>query len=165
MLDVREVPQSLIEKLEPNKKFSLSKSDLDKYFCKEILYNKPKTKVLIKVKQNKEADNYSLLTEFQTENHNPYTYLRKLERRIVKILEKDITETHIHSINRKGTKQIAKKFGEEAVELVIEAGKSNEEKFIDEAADVFFYFLILLHNRGLHLEPVLNQLKTQKRME
>ncbi len=165
VLEIREVESSIIDKIEINKKFSLSKSENDKYYCKNIFYNKLKTKVLITVKQNKDSEFYTLLTEFQTENHNPYAYLRKLEQRIVKILDKDITETHIHAIHRKGTKQIAKKLGEEAVELVIEAGKANEEKFVDEAADVFFYLLMLIHNRGLTLEPILNQLKNQKRIE
>lgn len=163
VIEIQEVESALIAKLKLNKTFSFQKGEEDKYIFKQINYSKNHLQALIKVKVNKDSKNYSIFTQFQIENHNPYSYLRQLEKRIAKILDEEKVNTHVHSLVRKGKNQLAKKFGEEAVELVIEAGKKEDEKFIDEAADVFYYYLILLHDRGMQLEDILLQLKTQNR--
>ena len=43
-----------------------------------------------------------------------------------------------------GINKIAQKVGEEAVELVIEAKDNDQDRFLNEAADLLFHFLILL---------------------
>lgn len=54
----------------------------------------------------------------------------------------------------KGPEQCAKKFGEEAVEMVIAAVKNDRTHLISETADVLFHMLILLKSRGVKLEDV-----------
>ena len=54
----------------------------------------------------------------------------------------------------KGINAVAQKIGEEAVELVIEAKDSNQDKFLNEAADLLFHYLILLQAKGSTLEDV-----------
>lgn len=53
---------------------------------------------------------------------------------------------------KKGINKIAQKVGEEAVELVIEAKDSNEELFLNEAADLTYHLLVLLSVKecGIH---------------
>ena len=58
-----------------------------------------------------------------------------------------------------GVDKIAKKIGEEAVELIIEALDSNDERFLEEAADLLFHMMILLTERGYGLEDVVKVLK------
>jgi len=48
--------------------------------------------------------------------------------------------------------------GEEAVELVIEAKDNNNERFLDEAADLLFHYLVLLNHKGHNLQSVKNVL-------
>lgn len=55
----------------------------------------------------------------------------------------------------KGINKIAQKVGEEAVELVIEAKDSNDELFINEAADLMFHYLVLLQAKGFSLNDVI----------
>lgn len=49
---------------------------------------------------------------------------------------------------------MAQKVGEEAVELVIEAKDSNDQRFLDEAADLLFHYMVLLRAKGFSLEDV-----------
>ena len=58
-----------------------------------------------------------------------------------------------------GVDKIAKKIGEEAVELIIEALDSDDERFLEEAADLLFHMMILLTERGYGLEDVVKVLK------
>ena len=58
----------------------------------------------------------------------------------------------------KGTPKIAQKVGEEAVELVIEALQTDNDRFRGEAADLLFHYLVLLENRGVSLDEVLAEL-------
>jgi len=58
-----------------------------------------------------------------------------------------------------GINKIAKKLGEEAVELVIEAKDSNDNRLLEEAADLLFHMMILLTERGYGLEDVVKVLR------
>ena len=58
----------------------------------------------------------------------------------------------------RGINKIAQKFGEEAVEMVIEAKDDNNELFLNEAADLLFHYMILLQAKGFSLEDVKNVL-------
>ena len=60
---------------------------------------------------------------------------------------------------QKGINKIAQKVGEEAVELVIEAKDNNKEKFLNEAADLMYHYLVLLAAKETTLNDVINILK------
>lgn len=59
----------------------------------------------------------------------------------------------------KGINKIAQKVGEEAVELVIEAKDSNDDLFLNEAADLMFHLTVLLTQKGKRLEDVVQILE------
>ena len=61
----------------------------------------------------------------------------------------------------KGSGKIAQKIGEEAVELVIEAMDSNDERLLEEAADLLFHMMILLTDRGYGLGDVVRVLESR----
>ncbi|MCH2250228.1 MAG: phosphoribosyl-ATP diphosphatase [Cognatishimia sp.] len=58
----------------------------------------------------------------------------------------------------KGPEKCAEKFGEEAVEAIIEAVKDNREGLIAESADVLFHLLVMLQSRGVTLDEVFEEL-------
>lgn len=58
----------------------------------------------------------------------------------------------------KGPEKCAEKFGEEAVEAIIEAVKNNRDGLISESADVLFHLLVMLQSRGVSLDEVLEEL-------
>jgi phosphoribosyl-ATP pyrophosphohydrolase/phosphoribosyl-AMP cyclohydrolase len=55
---------------------------------------------------------------------------------------------------QKGTAIIAQKVGEEAVEVVIEALQKNNDKLVEESADLIYHWLVLLADRGIKLGAV-----------
>ena len=57
-----------------------------------------------------------------------------------------------------GIERCAKKFGEEAVELVIAGMKQNQPEIVNEAADVFYHLLVVLAASDVPLESVLAEL-------
>ncbi|SNR50073.1 phosphoribosyl-ATP diphosphatase [Paracoccus sediminis] len=54
----------------------------------------------------------------------------------------------------KGPEKCAEKFGEEAVEAIIEAVKGDRAGLTSEAADVIFHLLVMLAARGVTLAEV-----------
>ena len=58
----------------------------------------------------------------------------------------------------KGPEKCAEKFGEEAVEAIIEAVKGDRAKLTAEAADVLYHLLVMLAARDVTLEEVLAEL-------
>ena len=57
-----------------------------------------------------------------------------------------------------GPEKCAEKFGEEAIEAIIEAVKGDREKLAAEAADVLYHLLVMLAARDVTLEDVLAEL-------
>ena len=62
----------------------------------------------------------------------------------------------------KGPEKCAEKFGEEAVEAIIEAVKDDKTKLTSEAADVLFHLLVMLESRDVQLADVLKELERRE---
>ncbi|KRS18896.1 phosphoribosyl-ATP diphosphatase [Roseovarius indicus] len=58
----------------------------------------------------------------------------------------------------KGPEKVAEKFGEEAIEAIIEAVKNDPERLTSEAADVLFHLLVMLQSRGVSVADVMEEL-------
>ena len=54
----------------------------------------------------------------------------------------------------KGPEKCAEKFGEEAIEAIIEAVKGDRARLTSEAADVLYHLLVMLTARGVTLDEV-----------
>lgn len=61
-----------------------------------------------------------------------------------------------------GPEKCAEKFGEEAVEAIIEAVKGDRERLTSEAADVFYHLLVMLAARDVTLADVLAELERRE---
>ena len=68
-------------------------------------------------------------------------------------------KSYTASLFEKGINKIAQKVGEEAVELVIEAMDNNDELFKGEAADLLFHYLVLLEQRGIDFDEIIDVLR------
>ena len=62
----------------------------------------------------------------------------------------------------KGPEKCAEKFGEEAIEAIIEAIKDDREKLTAEAADVLYHLLVMLAARDITLSDVLAELERRE---
>ena len=58
----------------------------------------------------------------------------------------------------KGPEKCAEKFGEEAIEAIIEAVKGDKAALTSEAADVLYHLLVMLAARDIDLTDVMNEL-------
>ncbi len=66
----------------------------------------------------------------------------------------DPDESWTAKLLAKGPEKCAEKFGEEAVEAIIEAVKGDRTRLTAEAADVIFHLLVMLAARDLSLADV-----------
>ena len=62
----------------------------------------------------------------------------------------------------KGPEKCAEKFGEEAIEAVIEAVRGDRDRLTAEAADVLYHLLVMLAARGLALADVEAELERRE---
>lgn len=63
----------------------------------------------------------------------------------------------------RGVNYIVKKFGEESFELAIEAKDSDDILFKAEAADVLYFFMVMIVERNVSLKDILDVLKKRRR--
>jgi len=63
------------------------------------------------------------------------------------------------SLFQKGTRTIAQKVGEEAVETIIGAMANDDENFLYEGADLLYHLIVLLSHKGYRIEDLARELK------
>ncbi|HDR89318.1 MAG TPA: bifunctional phosphoribosyl-AMP cyclohydrolase/phosphoribosyl-ATP diphosphatase HisIE [Bacteroidetes bacterium] len=100
-------------------------------------------------------------TCFFEKNSNGLDFLIRLEKLIRERREKMPENSYTTRLFSEGTPKIAKKVGEEAVELVIEAmrAEKSEDLFRGEAADLLYHLLVLLVDTGESLAGVIAELE------
>lgn len=89
--------------------------------------------------------------------------LQKLEQVIADRKNNPTDTSYTASLFAKGINKVAQKVGEEAVELVIESKDDNKEKFLDEAADLLYHYLVLLQAKNFQLDDVISILRKRHR--
>lgn len=87
-------------------------------------------------------------------NASEFSFVTQLEKVIENRKTEPTKESYVSSLFAKGVDKIAQKVGEEAVETVIEAIADREDLFMEEAADLFFHYLILLQSKGKSLKDI-----------
>jgi phosphoribosyl-ATP pyrophosphohydrolase/phosphoribosyl-AMP cyclohydrolase len=87
-----------------------------------------------------------------TENNTGFVY--KLEEIIADRQQHPSDKSYVSGLFKKGINAVAQKVGEEAIELVIEAKDNDRDKFLGEAADLLFHYLVLLKAKGHSLPEV-----------
>lgn len=97
------------------------------------------------------------------ERNYPFGYLPEFERFVQKRKQKPAKSSLTSRIFERGMNQIAKKLGEEAFELVIEAKDADDELFKGEAADLLYYFVVMVVERGIPLDEVIEALKARRK--
>lgn len=63
------------------------------------------------------------------------------------------------SLFNSGTRKIAQKVGEEAVETIIGAMANDDENFLYEGADLLYHLIVLLSHKGYRIEDLARELK------
>jgi phosphoribosyl-ATP pyrophosphohydrolase/phosphoribosyl-AMP cyclohydrolase len=76
-------------------------------------------------------------------------------------MQQDSDESYTARLIASGTKRIAQKVGEEAVELALAATSGSQQETIDEAADLVYHLIVLLADQDLSLGNIAERLKTR----
>ncbi|WP_103327686.1 bifunctional phosphoribosyl-AMP cyclohydrolase/phosphoribosyl-ATP diphosphatase HisIE [Bacteroidetes bacterium endosymbiont of Geopemphigus sp.] len=97
------------------------------------------------------------------ENEETYGFLSQLEEVISHRRKQKSERSYISKLFEKGINKIAQKFGEEAVELIIESKDESKKLFLNEAADLLFHYLILLQAKNYILKEVVEVLKERNK--
>lgn len=84
--------------------------------------------------------------------------LDELAKTIAARAEADPESSWTAKLLTKGPEKCAEKFGEEAIEAIIEAVKNDRDGLISEAADVLFHLLVMLQSRGVSIDDVYEEL-------
>lgn len=91
------------------------------------------------------------------------SFFRVLEKIIAARKAGQASGSYTAKLLEKGIQAIAQKVGEEAVELILEAGSGDPSRFKNEAADLLFHFLVLLQAKGVTLGEVEDVLRERHR--
>lgn len=70
--------------------------------------------------------------------------------------------SHSARLLSRGTAKVAQKFGEEAVECVIEAARNNRSALIYESADVLYHLIVVWVNAGIRPDEVWAELQRRE---
>ena len=74
----------------------------------------------------------------------------------------DPDTSHTARLLAMGPAKCAQKFGEEAVEAVIEAARGDRNALVRESADVLYHLLVMLAAQGVALDEVLAELERRE---
>ena len=140
-------------------------------YVREMLFDCDKDTILIKANPAGATCHTGADTCFGEKNFPAKTQMSKKAENFLFELEKVIEnrkknpteDSYTSKLFAKGINKIAQKVGEEAVELVIEAKDDNADLFKAEAADLLYHFIVLLVEKNVSLEEVIETLKCRKR--
>lgn len=88
--------------------------------------------------------------------------LHRLHATIAERKHADPATSYTAKLLAEGVEHAAKKFGEEAVELVIAAAGGNPKAVEAEAADLIYHWLVLMASSGVSLDQVAAQLEARE---
>jgi len=124
---------------------------------KDILLDCDQDSLLIKATPTGPVCHTGADTCFNEKNISE-NFLEQLESIIGERKNNPSEKSYTSSLFEQGINKIAQKVGEETIELVIESKDENDQKFIGEAADLLFHFLVLLSAKNKNLDDVVGEL-------
>ena len=71
-------------------------------------------------------------------------------------------QSYTNNLLKLGPKKIAQKFGEEAVELIVDYLSGSKKRTIEEAADVIYHLLVLIKSKKISLSEINKELDKRK---
>ena len=128
-----------------------------------------KDTLLLKVNQkgyaNPEKEEFSRFEAQMKGNSNQVggVMIGRLQRIIDQNKNNPEEDSYTSFLLSRGVDKIAKKVGEEAVELVIAAKNDAKADIVDEASDFLYHMMVLLAERGVKLSDVCTELCKRNR--
>ncbi len=88
--------------------------------------------------------------------------LTRLEDTIRTRLKADPGSSYVAQLHARGAPAIARKLGEEAVEIIVAALSGSRDELVGEAADVLFHLAVLLAEKDVALAEVMAELERRE---
>lgn len=88
-----------------------------------------------------------------------WIFFNNLEKLLAQRKNEENINSYTTSLYKQGTKRIAQKVGEEAIETALAATVNDNDELINEAADLVYHLTVLLQNQNLKWKDILNKLK------
>ena len=89
--------------------------------------------------------------------------LNELYRVILSRKENPLPNSYTAKLFAAGDVEIAKKVGEEAIEVIVASYKESDERLASESADLIYHLLVLLAARHVEWKAVELELEKRKR--
>lgn len=87
------------------------------------------------------------------------SFLDELARIVEDRKNNNLKNSYTSSLYQSGTQRIAQKVGEEAVETILAAMKKDANELINEASDLIYHLIVLLHDQNLNFNLIIENLK------
>ncbi len=97
--------------------------------------------------------------------HNDLVFLSQLQDFIDKRKSEMPRGSYTTRLFEEGTRKIAQKVGEEAVETIIGAMANDDDNFIYEGADLLYHLIVLLSHKGYRIEDLARELQRRHKPE
>lgn len=129
---------------------------------KAILTDCDSDAILIKAEPVGPVCHTGAATCFEDTNDSKARFLNYLQKQIIRQRKNEPSESSYTSrLFARGVNKVAQKVGEEAVEVVIEAKDNNDDLFRNEVADLLFHLLVLLEQKNIDLDEVIDVLRSR----
>lgn len=101
---------------------------------------------------------------FPLADPSPFEFLFALQR-LIRKRKKELPEgSYTTELFQKGELQIAKKLGEEAVELLLSPGQGRQ-RTVEEGADLLYHLLVFLEQQSIDFAELIRELLERRRPE
>ncbi|SVB49435.1 uncharacterized protein METZ01_LOCUS202289 [marine metagenome] len=94
---------------------------------------------------------------------NTFSFLNELEKIIKDRLQNPKESSYTNFLAQEGVPKIAKKLGEEGVEVSLASVCENDKRLTSEAADLIYHLLVLLAVRGISFSDVVDELRKRNK--
>jgi phosphoribosyl-ATP pyrophosphohydrolase/phosphoribosyl-AMP cyclohydrolase len=101
-------------------------------------------------------------TCFGDESPTSVGMLAELARVVEDRAQASPEESYTARLLNKGPDQVLKKIGEEATEVVLAGRAQSDERLAEETADLLYHLLVALHQRGVPLDRVTDELRRRR---
>ncbi|PPI88209.1 bifunctional phosphoribosyl-AMP cyclohydrolase/phosphoribosyl-ATP diphosphatase [Candidatus Pantoea edessiphila] len=88
-----------------------------------------------------------------------WSFFYKLEKLLEQRKGANSKNSYTAKLYSSGTKRIAQKVGEEAIESALAAVTNNRQELINEVSDLIYHLLVLLKDKNLNFDIIINNLK------
>ena len=107
--------------------------------------------------------NYSGIFSSQQKTEKNIEFLNELYEIINSRIQEKSENSYTYKLHVKGLDEIIKKFGEESIEVILAAKHQDASNLIYEIADLFYHLTLLMAEKKIDYNDILEELKSRRK--